>query len=172
MMIHKNMSMLKQLKSILDYDEYVALCEKNGVPSNDLNRYCLGIGMLSIARYKYPDVDWQEAYLKIIKDMNTEDEIVKKEANGCCHGSKKDQQKTKDEKPLGLIGTAKNLVKSTTEHISKGMSHVSHKEHLRRLSICKDCEWIKDGFQCGKCHCFMGIKAGWDIEKACQLNKW
>jgi hypothetical protein len=165
-MINNNMGMIKQLKNIPDYDEYVALCEKNDVPSNDLNKYCMGVGMLSVALFKYPDMDWQEAYLKIIEDMNTPPELDKKEENGCCPGEKE------DEKPLGIIATGKNLLKSTTEHISKGMSHVSHEEHLRRLTICKDCEWVKDGFQCGQCHCFMGIKAGWSIENACKLNKW
>ena len=165
-MINSNMSMIKQLKNIPDYKEYVALCEENNIPSNDLNKYCLGVGMLSVALFKYPDTDWQEAYTRIIVDMNESDEIEKKEKNGCC------PEKKEDEKPLGLIATGKNLLKSTKEHISKGMSHVSPEEHIRRLTICKDCDWIKEGFQCGQCHCFMGIKAGWDIKDACKLNKW
>lgn len=167
-MINNNMKMIKQLKNIPDYEEYVALCEKNDIPSNDLNKYCLGVGMLSVALFRYPDMDWQEAYSKIIQDMSTQDEIDKKEKNGCCQG----KDKEKDEKPLGLIATGKNLLKATKEHISKGMSHVSSEEYIRRLTICKDCEWIKEGFRCGKCHCFMGIKAGWDIENSCKLNKW
>lgn len=167
-MINNNMKMMKQLKNIFDYDEYVALCEKTGKPSNDLNRYCSGVGMLSVALFKYPNMDWQGAYSEIIKDMNTQDEIEKKEKNGCCHGKDKKQ----DEKPLGLIETGKNLIKSTKEHISKGMSHVSPDEYIRRLTICKNCKSIKDGFQCGQCHCFMGIKAGWDIKNGCKLNKW
>ena len=167
-MINNNMEMIKQLKNIPDYNEYVALCEKTGKPSNDLNKYCMGVGMLSVALFRYPDIDWQEAYLKITQDMNTPQEKEKKEENGCCL----DEEKEKDEKPLGLIETGKNLIKATKEHISKGMSHVSPEEYLRRLTICKDCEWIKEGFQCGQCHCFMGIKAGWDIKNACKLNKW
>lgn len=166
-MINKNMKMIKQLKNIPDYDEYVVLCEKNNVKSNDLNRYCLGVGILSVALFKHPGMDWQEAYAKIITDMSTPNEIKKKEEKGCCGGKKK-----VDEKPLGLIETGKNLLKSTTEHVTNGMKSVPHEEHLRRLSICKDCKWIKDGFQCGQCHCFMGIKAGWDIENICKLNKW
>ena len=172
-MINNNMEMIKQLKNIPDYEEYVALCEKNDLPSNDLNKYCLGVGMLSVALFRYPDMDWQEAYRKIIEDMNTPKEIDKKENNGCCGGPKKETQKDiPDEKPLGIIATGKNLLQSTKEHISKGMSHVSHEEHLRRLIICKECDWVKDGFQCGQCHCFMGIKAGWDISDGCKLNKW
>ena len=165
-MINNNIEMIRQLENIPDYDEYVALCKKNNIPSNDLNKYCLGVGMLSVARFRYPDLEWQEAYPKIIQDMNTPQEIEKKEENGCC------LSKEKDEKPLGLIATGKNLIKSTREHISKGMSHVSSDEYIRRLTICKDCDWIKEGFQCGQCHCFMGIKAGWDIKNACKLNKW
>lgn len=165
-MINNNMNMIKELKNIFDYDEYVALCEKNGVPSNDLNKYCLGVGMLSVARFRYPELEWQEAYANIIQDMADPKEVQKKEENGCC------LSKDDDAKPLGLIDTAKSLVKSTKEHITNGMSHVSPDEYVRRLSICKDCEWIKEGFQCGQCHCFMGIKAGWDIKDACKLNKW
>ncbi|MCK5612986.1 hypothetical protein KAR91_64525 [Candidatus Pacearchaeota archaeon] len=168
-MINNNMKMIKQLKNIPDYEEYVSLCQENDIKPNDLNRYCMGVGMLSVALFKYPDLKWQEAYTNIMTDMNTPNEIKKKEENGCCGGKKKEPI---DEKPLGLIATGKNLLKSTTEHISKGMKSVPHEEHLRRLSICKDCEWIKDGFQCGKCHCFMGIKAGWDIKNICKLNKW
>ena len=163
--------MIKELENIPDYDEYVALCKKNGIPSNDLNQYCMGVGMLNIARFKYPVLEWQEAYTKIVQDMNTPDEIEKGEKNGCCPG-KKEKQQIVDEKPLGLIETGKNLIKATKEHISKGMSHVSPDEHIRRLTICKECQWIKDGFQCGQCHCFMGIKAGWDIKDGCKLNKW
>ena len=164
-MINNNMEMLKQLKNIPDYNEYVALCEKNDIPSNDLSKYCLGVGMLAIAQFKYPELEWQEAYGKIIQDMNGPEELQKKEENGCC-------LEKKDEKPLGLIEAGKNLIKSTTEHIAKGMSHVSPDEYVRRLTICKDCEWIKEGFQCGQCHCFMGMKAGWDIKNGCKLKKW
>ena len=168
-MINRNMQMIKQLKNISDYDEYVALCEKNDVISNDLNKYCLGVGMLSVARVRYPDLEWQEAYTKIIEDMNAPEQIEKKEENGCCGGKKKDKT---DEKSLGILDTAKSLIKSTAEHVKKGMSHVSSDEYIRRLSICKECEWLKEGFQCGQCHCFMGIKAGWDIKNSCKLKKW
>lgn len=78
----------------------------------------------------------------------------------------------KDEKPLGIVDTGKSLIKSAGEYISKGMKHVTNEEYLRRLNICQRCEWIKDGFQCGQCHCFMNVKAGWDIENGCKLNKW
>jgi len=166
--INNNMNMIKQLKNIPDYKEYVTLCEENNIPSNDLSKYCLGVGMLSVALFKYPDLEWQEAYSKIIQDMADPKEVQKKEENGCCQGKDKEQ----DKKPLGLIETGKNLLKSTREHISKGMSHVSSEEYIRRLTICKDCKWIKEGFQCGQCHCFMGIKAGWDISDGCKLNKW
>ena len=165
-MINNNMDMIKELKNIFDYDEYVALCEKKDIPSNDLSKYCLGVGMLSVALFRYPALEWQEAYSNIIRDMLTPQEREKKDENGCCLGDKK------DEKPLGLIETGKNLLKATKEHISKGLSHVSPDEYVRRLTICKDCEWIKEGFQCGQCHCFMGVKAGWDIKNGCKLNKW
>jgi hypothetical protein len=122
--------------------------------------------MLSVALFRYPDLEWQEAYSNTIRDMSTPQEREKKDKNGCCPDGKK------DEKPLGLIETGKNLLKATKEHISKGMSHVSPDEYVRRLTICKDCKWIKEGFQCGQCHCFMGIKAGWDIKGGCKLNKW
>lgn len=172
-MINNNMKMIKQLNNIRDYDEYVDLCEENSVQPNDLNRYCSGIGMLSIAIYKYPDLEWQEAYKKIIEDINSSGEKGK---NGCCQGAKEKpvivEESVIDEKPLGMIATGKNLIKSTKEHMSKGMSHVDPDEYIRRLTICKDCEWIKEGFQCGQCHCFMGIKAGWDIEGSCKLKKW
>ena len=168
-MINNNMKMMKQLKDISDYDEYVTLCEKSNIPSNNMSKYCLGVGMLSVALFKYPDMDWQEAYTKIISDMNTPTEIDKKENNGCCGGKKKEDV---DEKHLGLIATGKSLIKSTAEHVKKGMRHVSNEEYLRRLAICKDCQWIKEEFQCRQCHCFMNIKAGWDIKNGCKLNKW
>jgi hypothetical protein len=166
-MINKNIDMIERMVNLFDYEEYVSLCEKSGVPSNTLNRFCTGVGMLSVARNKYPDLDWQEAYLKIMVDMNVPEELQKKEENGCCLSKEK-----KDEKPLGILDTAKNLVKSTTEHITKGLSHVSPEEYVRRITICKDCEWIQDGFQCGQCHCFMNVKAGWDVKNSCKLNKW
>ncbi len=170
-MINNNMDMIKRLKNIPDYKEYVALCEKNGIPSNDLNKYCLGVGILSVALFTYPDMDWQEAYAKIIQDINTPTEQEKRDKNGCCPGSKEEQPAI-DERPLGILATGKNLLKATKEHISKGMSHVSPDEYIRRLTICRDCTWLGEGFQCGQCHCFMNIKAGWDIKDGCKLNKW
>ena len=169
-MINNNMDMIKQMEDIFDYDEYVSKCKDKNTPIRDLNGFCIGVGALMVGRAKYPDLDWQEAYLKTFQAMNGQDtkEINTHNAaadGGCC-GDKK------EEKPLSVIQAGKSFLKATKEHISKGMSNVSHEEHLRRLSICKDCEWIKDGFQCGQCHCFMGIKAGWDITDGCKLNKW
>ena len=114
---------------------------------------------------------------KNIKHLNVSDpeallaaqqDLAEQPQQKCCGDAKEEV----DEKPLSLLQTGKNLLSATKEHISKGMSHVSHDEHIRRLTICKGCEWVKEGFQCGQCHCFMGIKAGWDIKDGCKLNKW
>ena len=170
-MINNNMGMLKQMNNIFDYAEYVSMCKIKDTQMQDLHSFCVGIGTLMVGRSKYPELGWQEAYLKAFHDSNEQDE---EEIN--LHNSIADKKccgdKEKDERPLGLIEAGKNLIKATKEHISKGMSHVPHEEHLRRLAICKGCEWVKDGFQCGQCHCFMGIKAGWDIKDGCKLNKW
>ena len=101
------------------------------------------VDALDAKNIKYLEIKDFEALLAVQKDL--EDFPQQK----CC--------KKEEDKPLGLIATGKNLLKSTTEHISKGMSNVSNGEHLRRLSICKSCKWVKEGFKCGKCHCFMGI---------------
>ncbi len=169
-MINNNMDMIKQMDDMFDYDEYVTRCKDKNLPIRDFQGFCMGIGTLMVGRNKYPNLDWQESYLKTFQEVNEQDKedlnVYNAAADsGCCEDEK-------DEKPLGLIATGKNLIKSTKEHIAKGMSHVSPDEYLRRLTICRDCEWIKEGFQCGQCHCFMGIKAGWDIKDACKLNKW
>ena len=168
-MINNNMNMIRQMNNIFDYDEYISKCKVNNIQIRDLSSFCVGIGTLMVGRSKYPELDWQEAYLKAFHDSNEQDEeeinLHNSIAdNSCCN--------KKNKKPLGLIATGKNLISATKEYVSKGMSNVSHEEHLRRLAVCKDCEWIKDGFQCGQCHCFMGIKAGWDIKDSCKLNKW
>ena len=126
-MINNNMSMIKQLNNIFDYDEYVALCKENNLPSNNLGKYCMGVGILSVALLKYPELSWQDAYNKIIMDMNTKEELDKRDANGCC------LKKDSEEKPLGLIDTGKSLIRSTAEHITTGMKVVSDEEYRRRF---------------------------------------
>lgn len=167
-MINNNMEMIKRLKNIPDYNEYVALCDKTGMPSNSLDKYCLGVGMLSVALFKYPDLEWQEAYTKIVEDMNSPEELTKRGENGCCLV----ENKEKDGKPLGLIATGKGLLSSTKEHVVNGFKYVSDEEYERRLNICKECEWVRANNKCGQCHCYMGVKAKWDIKNICKLNKW
>lgn len=162
-MINNNMEMIKQMDNISNYAEYIALCEKLDIPSNDLSKYCLGIGILSVALFKYPDKDWQDAYLQILVDMNTNEELEKKENNGCCLGA---------EKPLGIIEAGKGLLRDTKEHIAQKLKNVSDEEYKRRIDICKQCEWITEHLQCRQCKCFMGVKARWDIKNGCKLKKW
>ena len=138
------MNMIKQMVNLFDYEEYVSLCKKNDISSNDLNKYCMGIGMLSVAKFRYPDLGWQEAYSRTIQDMNTKDEVEKKEKNGCCQDKDK-----KVEKPLGLIEAGKGLLADTGEHIANGLKHVSEEEYQRRIAICGEpCDELREGFRC------------------------
>ena len=155
------------MENPFDYDLY---CQKVENPETPW-MYGQRVGFLIMCIKKFPELSIGDAQKAMTQEMNNSPRELKKGNKSSCCSKSKDKQSV-NEKPLGLIGTTKNLIKSTTEHMSKGMSHVSHEEHLRRLNICKDCKWVKDGFQCGQCHCFMGIKAGWDIKNACKLNKW
>ena len=52
------------------------------------------------------------------------------------------------------------------------MKNVDNEEYQRRIDICNGCEWISDKFICKQCHCYMKVKARWDIKNSCKLNKW
>lgn len=162
-MIKDNMKMIKGMKNRYDYNEYVTLCREYEKPIRPLGQYLQGISVLEYGLLKYGG-DWQEAYLKAFADIN---KPGLPEADCCANEVTKEKVE-----PLGLKDTVKNFVQSTGQHIKHGLKNVSKEEAFRRLSICMKCDELKDNFQCDLCHCYMGIKATWDIENICKSNKW
>ena len=169
-MINNNMDMIKQMSSLFDYEEYLALCEKHEVEARDLQQFYQGMGALKGAILEYPDMDWQEAYTKRFQDI-----VKSQESHLHQESSEPTVSKTKccgkrDEKP-SVVKKGFNLIKATTEHIITGMKHVPRSVFIQRLERCKDCPSLQDGFVCKECGCYMGIKASWADQK-CKLNKW
>ena len=163
-MISNNMEMIKELKNRYDYERYVALCHRDNKPVRPKGQYLNGISVLEYGLYEYGDKDWQESYIKAFEDINKPD---LPEADCCANEVVK-----KKVEPLGAMGTIKSLAQSTGQHIKHGFKNVSKEETFRRLSICMKCDDLRDNFQCALCHCYMGIKATWDIENICKSNKW
>jgi hypothetical protein len=67
---------------------------------------------------------------------------------------------------------AKNFGSAVVEHVATGMKKTEEELAKERLSICDGCEFfLKDSRRCGKCGCYMEIKARW-AETKCPLGKW
>jgi len=169
-MINKNMSMIKQMQNIYDYDEYVSLCKKNDIEPNDLNRFCMGIGTLMCGRNKYPELDWQEAYIQTFEDMNAQEKkerpaqpMTKKKSSCCGQGEKKSPS---------MLKKAKNYTKTMAAWVKAGMPRVNMNTYANRLLVCSDCEELIKDAECSKCGCPMKDKAIMDMDNLCELNKW
>ncbi|MCK5603131.1 hypothetical protein KAR91_14705 [Candidatus Pacearchaeota archaeon] len=164
-MISNNMKMLKGMDKLFDYEEYKTLCKEKGVTIQDLQQFCMGIGTLMIARERYPELAWQEAYIGVFEDINSQGAIKQKSSTKpkCCGGKKKE--------PPNLARKGINFAKALTEHIITGKKHIESNEYMRRLEICKGCDNRLEGFVCSLCGCYMGIKASW-VDQKCGDNKW
>ena len=173
------MDMIKGMVNRYDYDEYVSLCEKKGVKSNDKYSFYKGIGYLYGALSKYPDLGWQKAYTKILMDM-AEQPAKDKECGGGDKTEKKDKPiEVKIEieaEKIKIPPLSKRIVnygKAQVEHTLAGRKLITKNEFLRRLSICSsnECGYFRDDWTCLKCGCPMKTKAEW-AEQVCRLNKW
>lgn len=71
-----------------------------------------------------------------------------------------------DKKPSKI----KNFAKAIKKRISSGVQNVTFEEFVERLSVCKICEYQKNG-ECQDCGCILHIKAWWKSED-CPKNKW
>lgn len=71
-----------------------------------------------------------------------------------------------------IIEKATNLVKEVGRFVASGGETVSNEEYNRRLEICSKCEYSENNnTKCGKCGCFLGIKARGAVWN-CPLKKW
>ena len=168
-MIKDNMQMIQNLRAegdLFNYDRYTEMCREANVPIRPIHNYMDGLKFLEIGLAKYPELSWDKAYIQAIQDMQGIEALP--EAN-CCDKEVKPKENIK---PFGVKDTIKNLVKSTGAHIRNKLSYVSNEEASIRLGICLKCDKSSEGLKCSLCHCYMGVKATWDIENACRLNKW
>lgn len=87
--------------------------------------------------------------------------------------------KTKDDFPqemeLNIFDMGVGFLKSMSQEVKARMSgdgvNVSEEERQRRMSICNDCEFFKNGRRCTKCGCLMGFKTRLRTG-ACPIGKW
>lgn len=92
--INNNFDMIRNMKNLFDYEEYVSLCKEKEITIRSLHQYCMAIGTLMVARSKYPVISWQEAYIKTFQEMNKalppnyEEGKTHEGCNGC--GNKKE----------------------------------------------------------------------------------
>lgn len=74
--------------------------------------------------------------------------------------------------PPTAIDKIKNFSKAVVKHVKDGLREVTEKEFEERLSICKACEYYKDGTCIHKdCGCILDIKCKWASEE-CPEKKW
>jgi hypothetical protein len=67
---------------------------------------------------------------------------------------------------------AGRFTKSAFNHAKDGFKKVDEETFNQRLEICKSCEFFNsESIRCGKCGCFLNIKASWNSEK-CPIDKW
>lgn len=55
-----------------DYKEFATACIQQSVPVLSINEFAQKTGMISVAMAEYPDLQPAEAYLELIKRMNSE----------------------------------------------------------------------------------------------------
>lgn len=65
-----------------------------------------------------------------------------------------------------------DMLKTIKEHIKKiaPKDKSDYDEYLRRLGICKACEWLSEG-TCLKCGCYPEFKAAF-LKQKCPYKKW
>ena len=84
-MINNNTDMILSMKDMFDYDEYKEKCNETKVESNSLPRFAQGVVVLKAGMKKYPKLDPQDAYIKMVQDSNV---VVAEKPNkakrGCC----------------------------------------------------------------------------------------
>ena len=82
-----------------------------------------------------------------------------------------DGEAKKDHELPSFIQQAKNLMKSTAEHLRDGKREVSNEQHIERLNICESCEFMRQDRRCAKCGCFLDTKTKWRTS-SCPIGKW
>lgn len=168
-MINNNIDMIQSMVKPFNYEEYVALCKKNNIQAVDLNRFCLGMGTLAVAKVRYPGMDLQEAYSKTFQDMYAQVEVIgdkevtKPKKSSCCGQDNK--------KSPSLRSKVKNYTKTMARWIKAGRPIVDMETFAKRLIVCGTCESLKS-YECTECGCPMDSKARMDIDKLCELKKW
>ncbi len=156
-MINNNIEMIQGMKEPFDYEEYVSLCKKSSIPDVGLNAFIMGRGVIERAKYKYPDMDLQEAYRKVFQDIGEQDKAE------CCGEAVED-------KPLPpLSQQMKNAGVAIVNHAKGGFKKADNYDE--RVAICESCEFLRSDKRCSKCGCFMKEKAKMAKEK-CPINKW
>ena len=95
----------------------------------------------------------------------------KKKCWGCANKEPVSQDQLKENLP-SLLEQAKSFANSTAKDIANGFKRSDEKTVEERLSICNSCEFfIKDAKRCGKCGCFVEVKAR-RPKDSCPIGKW
>ena len=84
---------IEKMENTYDYEEYVAVCIKDGTLVRDLNIFCMRVGVLGVAKNKYPELPEQEACALVYKEISKPEVKVEvkdvKVEEGCCGQGKK-----------------------------------------------------------------------------------
>lgn len=59
-----------KLKDPADYGEFVAACKQSGIRPLPIGHYAQKLGMVLVAMIRFPGVAVDQAYLKLIDEMN------------------------------------------------------------------------------------------------------
>lgn len=116
-----------------------------------------------------------QSFTDCAKSSHKREEIVLPEQKPPCQACQKaavpTQEELKENLP-SLFQQAKTLAKETSNHVINGSKNVEETLLETRLAICNECPFmIKDQQRCGKCGCFLKVKAKWESSK-CPIGRW
>ena len=67
---------------------------------------------------------------------------------------------------MNIFKLVNTFTKEFKKHIQNGAKVISPSQYKKRLETCNDCpHFLYISKRCGKCGCFMTIKAKWEIAK-------
>ena len=78
-------------KNKFDYKEFVTTCIYQNIDPLDISEFAQKVGMLSVAMVEYPHLKPDEAYLELIKRINSKHSNNSQSKSGCS-GCNKDNQ--------------------------------------------------------------------------------
>lgn len=89
----------------------------------------------------------------------------------CTACAKAQQEQLKQNLP-SLTEQAGTLASASLAHAKNGFKNTTDDMKKNRLEICDNCEFfIRDHKRCGKCGCFVEVKAKWESNH-CPVGKW